>query len=81
MRTTLTLEDDVEAKLKEEMGRSGESFKRTVNRVLRRGLNAPRAADLSAPFEIEPRDLGLREGVDLDNVGDLLEELDGPGHR
>jgi hypothetical protein len=43
MRTTLTLDDDVEAKLRAEMRRSGSSFRETVNRVLRLGLNVPPA--------------------------------------
>jgi uncharacterized protein (DUF4415 family) len=54
MRTTLTLDDDVVAKLKEEMRRSGRSFKETVNAVLRNGLNAPKKNKIK-PFNVHPK--------------------------
>lgn len=81
MRTTLTLDEDLAAKLKEEMRRSGESFKRTVNRILRQGFEAPGPDQLARPFRIQPRDLGLKPGIELDNVAELLEDLEGPAHR
>jgi len=80
MRTTLSLDDDVAAKLKDLCRRTGESFKSAVNRVLRDGLNARRVQKPEKPFRVEARALGLRPGVSLDNVAELLEQLDGPGH-
>ena len=47
MRTTLTLNDDVAAKLREEGARRGTTFKATVNSCLRRGLEAPTEEDLA----------------------------------
>ena len=41
LRTTLTLDEDVAAKLREETRRRNTSFKETVNACLRRGLEAP----------------------------------------
>jgi len=41
VRTTLTLDDDVKAKLDQEIRKSGKSFKEAVNYYLRLGLNAP----------------------------------------
>ena len=32
-------------------------------------------------FTVEPRAMGARTGFDLDDVGGLLEILDGPAHR
>ena len=81
MRTTLTLDDDVAAKLKAEVRRGGKSFRETVNEVLRRGLVAKRAAQADTPFKVEARDLGLRPGISLDNIGDLLDLVEGPEHR
>lgn len=78
MRTTLTLEDDVVEKLKREMHRRGTSFEETVNQCLRRGLEEPRPENLTRPFRVEPRSLGLRPGVQLDDVAGLLDALDGP---
>ena len=82
MRTTLTLDDDVAAKLKAETRRSGRSFKDLVNEYLRLGLHTKKTLRPSQPFRVEARDLGLlRPGLSLDNIGDLLEQLEGPVHR
>ena len=79
MRTTLTLDDDVAALVRQELRRSGGSFKSTVNSLLRKGLangNGERK-----PFVVTPLPLGLREGLSYDKVEDLIEALEGPMHR
>ena len=81
MRTTLSLDDDVAAKLQKETRRRKTSFKAVVNDCLRRGLEAPSEAELAEPFSVEPRPMGLRAGLDLDDVGGLIELLDGPVRR
>ncbi len=82
MRTTLTLEDDVAAKLKAEARRSGRSFREIVNDALRRGLAARHAGARRRAFKVDARDLGaLKPGLSLDNVGDLLEQVEGSVHR
>ena len=82
MRTTLTLDDDVAAKLKAESRRAGRPFRDVVNETLRRGLmSQPRAAPRK-PFEVRCRDLGnLRPGLSLDNVAELIEQVEGSLHR
>jgi len=62
VRTTLTLDEDVQAKLEGEMRRTGRSFKETVNEVLRVGLNARREMKTAKPFKIYARDLGTKPG-------------------
>jgi len=83
VRTTLSLDDDVAARLKSEIRRSGKTFKEVVNDLLRTGLSLrTREARRRPRFEIRPRDLGaLRPGLSLDNVGELLEAAEGPLHR
>lgn len=81
MRTTLTLDDDVAAKLQEEARRSGEPFKQTVNRVLRTGLNVRAQAASIPPFKVKARPLGLRPGFNYDKVSELIEQIEGPFHR
>ena len=81
MRTTLTLDEDVAHKLRESARRSGRSFKEVVNEALRIGLHQQRPTRSSHKFVVQPRDLGLRGGLSLDNIGDLLEEIEGPSHR
>lgn len=82
MRTTLTLDDDVAAKLKAEARKTGGSFRETVNEALRRGLAVPRTAGARQRFTVIARDLGeLRPGLSLDNIGELLDRIEGPLHR
>ena len=81
MRTTLTLDEDNVAKLRDEMSRTGKSFKETVNDCLRRGFEAPSEDELATPFRVEARAMGAKPGLDLDDVSGLLDVLDGPGHR
>jgi hypothetical protein len=80
VRTTLTLDEDVRAKLEAEMRKTGKSFKETVNETLRAGL-AARPKKPKKPFKIYARDLGLRPGYSLDNIGELLDQIEGPWHR
>ena len=80
MRTTLTLDEDVRAKLEAEMRKTGKSFKETVNETLRVGL-AARPKKPVKPFKIYARDLGLRPGYNLDKISELLEQIEGPWHR
>ncbi|MDW6023749.1 hypothetical protein SAZ10_18535 [Mesorhizobium sp. BAC0120] len=82
MRTTLTLDDDVAAKLKAESHRSGRSFRDVVNETLRHGLAGKRSTATRGPFKIKVRDLGeLKPGISLDNVAELIEQIEGPLHR
>jgi hypothetical protein len=77
MRTTLTLDEDVAAKLKAKSRRLRRPFRVVVNETLRRGLTAQHAR-----FNITARDLGLlRLGVSLDNMSELIEHAEGPFHR
>ena len=80
MRTTLTLDEDVAAKLKAESRRAGKPFREIVNDTLRRGLANRRTAQRQT-FKIDGRDLGLKPGLSLDNIWELIEQVEGPLHR
>jgi plasmid stability protein len=82
VRTTLTLDDDVAAKLRSQARRTGKAFKDVVNDALRRGLASTAGSSTRAPFKVQARDLGrMKPGLGLDNIGDLLEQIEGPLHR
>ena len=66
------------ARVKGESHRSGRSFKEVVNDLLRRGLEAKRPQRAGKPFVVRARPLGVRPGLDYDNVADLLEQIEGP---
>ena len=79
MRTTLTLDPDVAAQLKAEVRRRRKPFKELVNEYLRKGLNAP--APKRGTFRVKARPLNPRPGFDFDNIGALLEQIEGPLHK
>jgi Arc/MetJ family transcription regulator len=76
VRTTITLDDDVAAAVERERRRHGGGLSETVNRLIRRGLHRPQR---SQPFVQRTQKLGLR--IDVSNVAEALEQLEGPGHR
>lgn len=81
MRTTITLDDDVAARIHEEMRERGATFKGTLNDLLREGLQYRTNAKRVQRFKARPRAMGSRIGIDYDNIGDLLEQTEGASHR
>jgi hypothetical protein len=78
MRTTLTLDDDVAARLQAEVRRTGRPFKTVVNERLRMALAQSAAVQKRSPFKVRPRAMGGPSvGLSYDNVGALLEEIEG----
>lgn len=73
MRTTITLDDDVAALIESERDQTGESFRTTVNRLLRRGA---RALPASAPAPPPLPKLRGRPLLDVSDVSALLATLD-----
>jgi hypothetical protein len=63
MRTTVTLDPDVAAELKELARQRGVPFKQVLNDAVRAGLAAGTAA---RPYRLPTARLGLRPGVSLD---------------
>ncbi|MGH3579960.1 MAG: CopG family transcriptional regulator [Candidatus Binatia bacterium] len=77
MRTTLTLDDDVAAKLKDLARRRKVSFKQLVNATLRRGLVAQEGRQADArPFRVETFHSPFRPGVDPLRLNQLADELE-----
>lgn len=81
MRTTLTLDDDVWAKLTAEVRRSGRSLKEIVNELLRSAVATRRARPPTKPFKVRARPLGRQPGLDYDRISELVEQVEGPLHR
>ncbi len=84
MRTTITLDDDVVKTIREEM-RSGEgkTFKEAVNELIRSGryYKKERLEVKRKPFKVKAKNLGVYEQLDYDDVGALLERIEGPLHK
>jgi hypothetical protein len=76
VRTTVTLDPDVERLLREAARRSGKSFKEVLNRAVREAL-APRSdARSSKPFRVKGRPMRLRAGIDAAALNRLLDEVE-----
>ena len=73
MRTTLTIEDDVAARIEERRRRDGQSLKQVVNALLREGLRSrPTPA---TRYRVTPHKLGMRAGYDPTRLNRLADEL------
>lgn len=82
IRTTVTLDDDVVERVKQESRSRGASFRDTLNELLRTAF----AAQKSQPpkqreFRVTPVHMGHVEGLNYDCTEALLEYLEGPDHR
>ena len=76
MRTTVTLDDDVAAAVERLRRERGIGVSEALNRLARAGLTVGRGA---SPFRQRAAKLGLK--VDVTNVAEALEQLDGPARR
>ena len=76
MRTTLTLDPDVERLVGDEVHRTRRPFKQVVNDAIRRGL-APRLADEpEAAYRVKVHRTKLRAGIDSTSLNRLADELE-----
>lgn len=74
MRTTVTLDPDVEALLRKTVRERGEPFKQVLNAAIRDGLSSSRRKT-AKPFKQRTFDMG-RPLVDLTKALSLAAELD-----
>ena len=68
MRTTVTIDPDVAAKLKAFARERGISLDVAVNSVLRRGLTSGARVGSKRRYKLASRRLGLRSEVDLEHA-------------
>jgi Arc/MetJ family transcription regulator len=76
MRTTITLDDDVAAAVERLRRERSIGLSDAVNDLIRTGL---RVRPTGEPFRQRSRSIGIR--IDVTNVAEALEELEGPDHR
>jgi predicted transcriptional regulator len=82
MRTTLTLDDDVAAKIERLRKTRNESLKDLVNEALREGLKQLAAPERKrVPFRTEAVDLGRCLLGNVDNVAEVLAVAEGEAFR
>jgi Ribbon-helix-helix protein, copG family len=75
VRTTVTLDPELAAKLRALARERGVSFKEALNSTLRRGLTSGGGSS-ERRYRLASRPLGLRSGVDLEHALRLASELE-----
>ena len=74
MRTTVTLDADLGAQLKDLARERNVSFKEVLNSTLRMGLAVERPR--AKRFQVKARPLGARPGIDLSRALRLADQLE-----
>jgi hypothetical protein len=81
MRTTVTLDPDVEQLLRDAMQRRRQSFKEALNQAIRSGLAHSASPAQETPFAVHARRMGLRVGIDSARLNQIADELEAEGFQ
>jgi hypothetical protein len=77
MRTTLTLDDDLAARLKELAREGDQSFKEIINEVIRRGLSVgEQPGEEPKAFQVLPKACGFKPGIDPLKLNQVYDDLE-----
>ena len=77
MRTTVTLDPDVERLLKNEAHKRGESFKIALNEAVRKAFRAaPTTTRKQKPFVVKSHHMGLMPGIDYSKANKLADDME-----
>jgi len=81
MRTTLTLDEDVAQRTKNLAAKQKKPFKVVLNEALRKGLDQAEKFQKRRDYRTIPHEMGLREGLSIDNIQELLAQVEGENRR
>ena len=81
MRTTLTLDEDVAQRTKSLAAKLKKPFKIVLNEALRKGLDQIEKPQKRRNYRTIPHEMGLREGLSIDNIQELLTQVEGEDRR
>ena len=81
IRTTVSLDDDVVARVKRESLSRGASFRDTLNDLLRAALLDIDYTPRRRALAILPTHMGHKPGLNYDSIESLLEYGEGDRHR
>jgi hypothetical protein len=77
MRTTVTLDPDVERLLKNEAHKRGESFKVALNEAVRKAFRPEQnPARKRKPFVVKSQRMGLTPGIDYAKANQLADDME-----
>lgn len=78
MRTTITLDDDLYLAIQTQARQLRKPFKVVLNEMVRLGVQVRHSKSKKVSVQVKTYPMGLPEGLSYDNVGELLEQLEGP---
>jgi predicted transcriptional regulator len=81
MRTTLTLDEDVAQRTKKLALKLKKPFKVVLNEALRKGLDQVEKPQKQIEYRTIPHEMGLREGLNIDNIQELIAQVEGEDRR
>ena len=81
IRTTVTLDEDVLDRVKQESRSRGASFRDTLNDLLRSALLANQSPPRRPKFKVRPTHMGLMPGLNYDDIEGLISYAEGEDHR
>ena len=76
MRTTLTLDDDLDAELRERARLLKIPFKQAVNDAIRRGLSPGATGLPTKPYQVRPFNARINPEIDPYRLNQLLDDED-----
>lgn len=76
MRTTITLDDRIARRLRDEMRARGTGFRETLEHVLLQGLDKSPSKREAGDFRVQARLMGLKAGIDPSRLQDLDTDLE-----
>ena len=81
MRTTLTIDDDIAARIEEQRRRDGQSLKQVINRLLREGLRHDQRPPGARKYRTKTHKLHMRPGFDAARLNQMVDALETDTHR
>ncbi len=81
MRTTLTIGDETDQRLRRLAREQNRTYKELVNDALRAGLDQLEVCEPASRYQVEAEELGLRPGVDRTKLNQAYDELESGSDR
>ena len=76
MRTTVTIDDDIAARIEERRRADGQSLKQVVNQLLREGLRSSEQPPEARPYRTKAHRLRLRPDFDAARLNQMVDGLE-----
>ena len=77
----MTLDEDVAQRIKNLAAKLKKPFKVVLNETLRKGLDQVEKPQKRRNYQTIPHEMGLREGLSIDNIQELLAQVESEDRR